>query len=122
METQPKTARSGRRGCMRVVVCGGDAAAAARCARTPSWPRAARTTRRRCVLLGAVGQVTIKLLDFEGKFTSAAPKVSSHALMSCSESRAVPRAWYCFRSISSMDRLGNFDVASLGVKASKVKN
>ncbi|XP_073941465.1 prohibitin 1-like isoform X1 [Choristoneura fumiferana] len=44
------------------------------------------------------GQVTIKLLDSEGKHTSAAPKVSSHALVSCSESRAVPRAWYCFRS------------------------
>ncbi|KAI8431656.1 hypothetical protein MSG28_016135 [Choristoneura fumiferana] len=38
------------------------------------------------------GQVTIKLLDSEGKHTSAAPKVSSHALVSCSESRAVPRA------------------------------
>ncbi|KAI8441190.1 hypothetical protein MSG28_009421 [Choristoneura fumiferana] len=44
------------------------------------------------------GQVTIKLLDSEGKLTSAAPKVSSHELMSCSESRAVPSAWYCFRS------------------------
>ncbi|KAI8437208.1 hypothetical protein MSG28_010532 [Choristoneura fumiferana] len=43
------------------------------------------------------GQVTIKLLDSEGKLTSA-PKVSSHELMSCSESRAVPSAWYCFRS------------------------